>query len=216
MVRTLLDTPDAPAHDAFVEKKSEFIGDAAHVDTLDEALAFVETIREAHPKSRHVAYAAVCGGADGRLSERMSDDGEPSGTAGKPILDVIRANDLTDLVVAVTRYFGGILLGSGGLVRAYSTGAAMAVKSGRMADIVPCQRYRVRLTYPQLARFQQLLAAVGGRTESENYTDRVELVAVVPLDACAGPGGFETRVVETFNAAVTPEPLDIIHTIGAR
>ena len=83
---TLLNTPDDPAHDAMVEKKSEFIGDACHVDSLDEALAFVETIRERHPKSRHVAYAAICGGADGRLSERMSDDGEPSGTAGKPIL----------------------------------------------------------------------------------------------------------------------------------
>lgn len=104
---TLLNTPDDPAHDAMVEKKSEFIGDACHVDSLDEALAFVETIRERHPKSRHVAYAAICGGADGRLSERMSDDGEPSGTAGKPILDVLRANGLTDCVVAVTRYFGG-------------------------------------------------------------------------------------------------------------
>lgn len=83
-MQTILNTPDDPAHDSLVEKKSEFIGDAAHVDTLDEALAFVAAIREQHPKARHVAYAAVCGGADGRLSERMSDDGEPSGTAGKP------------------------------------------------------------------------------------------------------------------------------------
>ena len=82
-MQTILNTSDNPAHDSLVEKKSEFIGDAAHVDTLDEALAFVTSIREQHPKARHVAYAAVCGGADGRLSERMSDDGEPSGTAGK-------------------------------------------------------------------------------------------------------------------------------------
>jgi len=73
-MQTILNTPDDPAHDSLVEKKSEFIGDAAHVDTLDEALAFVAAIREQHPKARHVAYAAVCGGADGRLSERMSDD----------------------------------------------------------------------------------------------------------------------------------------------
>ena len=99
-----------------VEKKSEFIGDACHIDSLDEALAFVQTIRDQHPKARHVAYAAVCGGSDGRLAERMSDDGEPSGTAGKPILDVLRANEMTDCVVAVTRYLGGILLGSGGLI----------------------------------------------------------------------------------------------------
>ena len=128
-MQTILDSADRPAHDAFVEKKSEFIGDACHISSLDEALAFVQTIRDQHPKARHVAYAAVCGGSDGRLAERMSDDGEPSGTAGKPILDVLRANELTDCVIAVTRYFGGILLGSGGLIRAYSTGASIAVKA---------------------------------------------------------------------------------------
>lgn len=95
-MQTILNTSDNPAHDSLVEKKSEFIGDAAHVDTLDEALAFVTSIREQHPKARHVAYAAVCGGADGRLSERMSDDGEPSGTAGKPILDVLKQSGTTD------------------------------------------------------------------------------------------------------------------------
>ena len=137
-MQTILDSADQPAHDAFVEKKSEFIGDACHIDSLDEALAFVQTIRDQHPKARHVAYAAVCGGSDGRLAERMSDDGEPSGTAGKPILDVLRANEMTDCVVAVTRYFGGILLGSGGLIRAYSTGASIAVKAANKAKIVPC------------------------------------------------------------------------------
>ena len=134
-MQTILNTPDDPAHDSLVEKKSEFIGDAAHVDTLDEALAFVAAIREQHPKARHVAYAAVCGGADGRLSERMSDDGEPSGTAGKPILDVLKQSGTTDCVVAVTRYFGGILLGSGGLVRAYSSAASLAMKAARAARI---------------------------------------------------------------------------------
>ena len=135
-MQTILNTPDDPAHDSLVEKKSEFIGDAAHVDTLDEALAFVAAIREQHPKARHVAYAAVCGGADGRLSERMSDDGEPSGTAGKPILDVLKQSGTTDCVVAVTRYFGGILLGSGGLVRAYSSAASLAMKAARAARIM--------------------------------------------------------------------------------
>ena len=149
-MQTILDSADQPAHDAFVEKKSEFIGDACHIDSLDEALAFVQTIRDQHPKARHVAYAAVCGGSDGRLAERMSDDGEPSGTAGKPILDVLRANEMTDCVVAVTRYFGGILLGSGGLIRAYSTGASIAVKAANKAKIVPCCEYQVTLDYPQL------------------------------------------------------------------
>lgn len=207
-MRTILDPVSEPAHDAFVEKKSEFIGDAAHIDSLDEALAFVATIRDQHPKARHVAYAAVVGGSDGRVSERMSDDGEPSGTAGKPILDVLRANDLTDCVVAVTRYFGGILLGSGGLIRAYSTGASIAVKAAKGADIVPCRRYLVTLDYPQLARFQQLLASVDGVQSDETYAADVTLTATLPLDNTAV---FEERVRETFNATIAPEPIGTVN-----
>ncbi|MBT1163480.1 IMPACT family protein [Bifidobacterium felsineum] len=207
-MQTILNTPETPAHDALVEKKSEFIGDAAHVATLEEAIAFVNTIRERHPKARHVAYAAVCGGADGRLSERMSDDGEPSGTAGKPILDVLKQSGTTDCVVAVTRYFGGILLGSGGLVRAYSSAASLAMKAAQVARIMTAQRYRVRLEYPQLARFQQLLVQVGGRQEDENYTMNVELTAVVPLELT---DRFENHVREAFNAAVVPDPLDRVN-----
>lgn len=207
-MHTILDPVSEPSHDAFVEKKSEFIGDAAHIDSLDEALAFVATIRDQHPKARHVAYAAVVGGSDGRVSERMSDDGEPSGTAGKPILDVLRANDLTDCVVAVTRYFGGILLGSGGLIRAYSTGASIAVKAAKGADIVPCRRYLVTLDYPQLARFQQLLASVDGVQSDETYAADVTLTATLPLDNTAV---FEERVRETFNATIAPEPIDTVN-----
>ncbi|ETY70832.1 IMPACT family protein [Bifidobacterium moukalabense] len=203
-MQTILDSADRPAHDAFVEKKSEFIGDACHIDSLDDALAFVAMIRERHPKARHVAYAAVCGGSDGRLAERMSDDGEPSGTAGKPILDVLRANEMTDCVVAVTRYFGGILLGSGGLVRAYSTGASIAVKAASKARIVPCSEYRMVLDYPQLGSFQNLLASVEGEQADTQYTDRIEMRVIVPQERA---GAFESRVIEAFNAAVTPEPI---------
>lgn len=200
-MQTILDSADRPAHDAFVEKKSEFIGDACHISSLDEALAFVQTIRDQHPKARHVAYAAVCGGSDGRLAERMSDDGEPSGTAGKPILDVLRANEMTDCVVAVTRYFGGILLGSGGLIRAYSTGASIAVKAASKAEIVPCGEYQVTLDYPQLGSFQNLLSTVEGEQTDAQYTDRIALTVVVPQERA---NAFESRVVETFNATVVP------------
>ena len=150
-MQTILNTPDDPAHDSLVEKKSEFIGDAAHVDTLDEALA---------------------------------------------------------CVVAVTRYFGGILLGSGGLVRAYSSAASLAMKAARAARIMTAKRYRVRLEYPQLARFQQILAQLGGSQEDESYAVNVELTAVVPQDDCAR---FEERVREAFNAAVVPAPIDMVN-----
>lgn len=205
---TLLDSPDHPAHDAMVEKKSEFIGDACHVDSLEDAVAFVESIRERHPKSRHVAYAAICGGADGRLAERMSDDGEPSGTAGKPILDVLRANGLTDCVVAVTRYFGGILLGSGGLIRAYSTGASLAVRAAQRARIVPCRMYRVRLEYAQIGSFQRVMGAVDGEQRGQEFADCVTVEVSVPVERTQA---FEDRVRETFNAAVVPEAMGMIH-----
>ena len=186
-MQTILDSADRPAHDAFVEKKSEFIGDACHISSLDEALAFVQTIRDQHPKARHVAYAAVCGGSDGRLAERMSDDGEPSGTAGKPILDVLRANEMTDCVVAVTRYFAG---------------ASIAVKAASKAKIVPCGEYQVTLDYPQLGSFQNLLSTVEGEQTDAQYTDRIALTVVVPQEQA---NVFESRVVETFNATVVPQ-----------
>lgn len=201
-MQTILDSADWPAHDAFVEKKSEFIGDACHIESLDEAIAFVQTIRDQHPKARHVAYAAVCGGSDGRLTERMSDDGEPSGTAGKPILDVLRANGMTDCVVAVTRYFGGILLGSGGLIRAYSTGASIAVKAAAKAKIVPCGEYQVMLDYSQLGSFQNLLALMEGEQSDARYADRVVLTVMVPQEHASV---FESRIRETFNATVVPQ-----------
>ncbi len=200
-MQTILDSAENPAHDAFVEKKSEFIADACHIDSLDEAVAFVQKIRDMHPKARHVAYAAVCGGSDGRLSERMSDDGEPSGTAGKPILDVLRANEMTDCVIAVTRYFGGILLGSGGLIRAYATGASIGVKAATKAMIVPCAEYQLTLDYAQLGSFQNLLSQMDGEQADAQYTDCIVLSVVVPQERAQA---FESRVVETFNAAVEP------------
>lgn len=209
---TLLDTAKAPAHAVFVEKKSEFIGDACHIDSLEEAVAFVESIREQHPKARHVAYAAICGGDDGRLSERMSDDGEPSGTAGKPILDVIRANGLTDCVVTVTRYFGGILLGAGGLIRAYASGAAQAISVAHKADIVVCDRYGLTVDYSQLGALQQLLATVGAEQDSSEYTDRVSLEVVVPV---AQTEQFNTRLQDMFNATVQAQHLGTSHVVKA-
>ena len=112
------------ASDEFIEKRSRFIGYAKPVKTQDEAMDFINEIRSRHWDATHNVYAYVL--RDGQ-SRRYSDDGEPHGTAGKPILDVINGNGITDCAIVVTRYFGGTLLGTGGLVRAYSTSSKDAV-----------------------------------------------------------------------------------------
>ena len=111
------------AQDEFVERKSRFIGTATPVSTQEEAIAFIDEMRSKYWDATHNVYAYIL--RDG--TKRYSDDGEPQGTAGVPVLDVLQKEGLTDLCVVVTRYFGGILLGAGGLVRAYSHGAKIAV-----------------------------------------------------------------------------------------
>ncbi len=129
------------ATDSFTVDKSEFIGIIAPVKTNDEAVAFIESVKANHRKARHNCYAYVL--RDENIT-RYSDDGEPQGTAGPPILDVIAKNGLTDVCVVVTRYFGGILLGKGGLTRAYSQGAAIAVNAAKVMNM--CEGYEVTLT----------------------------------------------------------------------
>lgn len=204
---TLLNTADHPAQDSLADRKSEFIGNACHADTLAEALAFVDAVRDRHPKARHIAYAAICG-SQGSLTERMSDDGEPSGTAGKPILDVLRANGLTDCVVTVTRYFGGILLGSGGLTRAYSSAASLAVKAAQRARIVPCVRFRMTVQYPQLDTLNHLIAQAGGVQSNEQYTDVVTLDALIAQEH---GDAFVARVVEAFRGSVHADRIGVEH-----
>ncbi len=199
---TILDESSNPAHDSYVEKKSEFIGDACHVSSLDEALDFVASIREQHPRARHVAYVAIVGSHTSQLSERMSDDGEPSGTAGKPILNVLRSQNLTDCVVCVTRYFGGILLGSGGLVRAYSTGASLALSKARMAEVGPCTIFCNRITYSQHATMRQLIEKFNGNVTNEDFTDAVSITFSIPDNAV---DAFNDTVRQTFQAAIIPQ-----------
>ena len=113
--------------DEIVEKKSRFIGYAEPVASEEEALAFIEKIRKKHYDARHTCYAFAIGNENTLL--RFSDDGEPSGTAGKPILEVITGNQVVDICIVVTRYFGGTLLGTGGLVRAYTEAAKVALNA---------------------------------------------------------------------------------------
>lgn len=141
---------------SLTERKSEFIASVSPVHTEEEALAFVASVRKRYADARHNVYAYVL--REGNTS-RFSDDGEPHGTAGLPILDVLRGEGITDAAVVVTRYFGGILLGTGGLVRAYSQSARLALDAAGRAQIVPLTVFSLRVSYADLRRVESLLAA---------------------------------------------------------
>lgn len=134
------------ARDEFTVNKSRFIGHAAPFDTEEAALAFLQQIRQEYRDATHNCYAYIIGENAGIM--RFSDDGEPGGTAGMPILSVIKARGVTNVCVVATRYFGGILLGAGGLVRAYSHACALALDAAQVAVMETSQRWWIEVAYP--------------------------------------------------------------------
>lgn len=160
----------------FIEKKSEFIGYIRHTETEAEALAFLAEIRAMHRKATHNCYAYLL--RENNIS-RHSDDGEPSGTAGAPIYEVLRREGLTDVTCVVTRYFGGILLGTGGLTRAYTQGAKLAVDAAELRCMDTARRIRLTLAYPLYGKIGKILSEFDVRTESEEFAAEVVLTAAV-------------------------------------
>ena len=161
-----------------VEKKSRFIAEVFPVVSEDEVSAHIEKIKKEYWDARHHCWAYVIGQNPG--TERMSDDGEPAGTAGKPILEVIRGRGLTDVLVVVTRYFGGTLLGTGGLVRAYTQAALEGLSHAGILRKVPGIRLKIGTDYTGLGKIQYLLGQRGIKTLESRYTDAVELSVLVP------------------------------------
>ena len=147
-------TINGSAEASFIERKSEFIGYIKHVETNDEAVAFINEIRAKHRKATHNVYAYIL--RDGSTS-RYSDDGEPQGTAGVPVLDVLQKEGLTDVCCVVTRYFGGILLGGGGLVRAYSHSAKIAVDAAERLIMCMCCPIDVTVDYNLYGKINYVL-----------------------------------------------------------
>ena len=140
------------ASDEFIINKSRFIGHACPVETEEQALAFLEEQRRAFRDATHNCYAYTVGRNMGIM--RYSDDGEPGGTAGLPMMDVIKKRGVCNCCVVVTRYFGGILLGAGGLVRAYTRGAAAALDAARVVLMEPSAEYLCEVAYPLWDRVQ--------------------------------------------------------------
>ena len=154
----------------FEEKKSVFIGYACHVESEEEALAFVKEIKEKHKDATHNCYGYVMKGG---ILCRYSDDGEPQGTAGKPILDMLVKSGVDDVCVVVTRYFGGTLLGTGGLVHAYSLGAKMAVEAAGIVQFENYVVFKVTASYSDYQKISFELEKCDAIIDSTDYADNV-------------------------------------------
>ncbi len=157
-----------------VEKKSRFIGNAFPVSSEEEALERLSEIKKKYPDARHHVYAYVI---DENNIFRYTDDGEPSGTAGMPVLDTIRKSDIVDVLVVVTRYFGGTLLGTGGLVHAYSRAAGEALKMAEIVNRSLCSIVSVRCSYNISGKLQHMITNGGYILKDAVYDDAVTLYA---------------------------------------
>ncbi len=154
------------AQGEFVEKRSRFIGYCKPVKTEQEAIDFINEKRSQHWNATHNVYAYSL--REGNI-KRYTDDGEPSGTAGMPMLDVITKNEIYDVCIVVTRYFGGVLLGTGGLVRAYSQGAKVALEAGEVIMMQNCLMCTAKCTYNQYGKVSSLIMESGAVIDDTVY-----------------------------------------------
>ncbi len=161
-----------------IEKKSRFIASFRPVNTEEEAQAFIEEIRKKYWDASHNCYAWVLG--ENGEGKRCSDDGEPSQTAGKPMLDVLEGEEIVNICVVVTRYFGGTLLGTGGLVRAYSGAVKEGLKACTVLTLVPAKKLLIDTDYNGAGKIQYLLGQQKLAVLNSEYTDRVAFTALVP------------------------------------
>ena len=168
-------TVKSPAESSYIEKRSEFIGHISPAETNEDAINFINHIKENNRKARHnVAYIL----RDGNIS-RYSDDGEPQGTAGIPVLEVLRKNNLTDVCCVVTRYFGGILLGGGGLVRAYSHSTALAIEAAEVLKMYKCSELILSLSYDLYGKITYIFSDYEIKQINSDFSDGVKITARV-------------------------------------
>lgn len=163
-------TVSKEAHVEFEEKRSLFIGHAIHVESEEEALAFIKQLKKEYSDATHNCFAYHLKGG---IIARYSDDGEPQGTAGVPMLETIRKSGVDDVCVVVTRYFGGILLGAGGLVRAYSHSTAIAIEGAEVVTYQPYNTYSLRCGYSEYQRYSNILGNCGAVIDGTDFEAEV-------------------------------------------
>ena len=194
----------------YIDKKSRFIGQVQHAESVSEAMAFVESVRRKHADATHNVWAYVL--ADGQM--RWSDDGEPGGTSGQPTLNVFRSANVCDVVCVVTRYFGGILLGSGGLVRAYSKAASMALEAAGRARMAEWQSVAVECSYAHYERLRRLLEGEGAQDMSGDFAEFVTVTCLLPAGVPEQIGGRITDMtaggarMSVLGSVFRPQRLD--------
>lgn len=186
----------------FIEKKSEFIGYLCPVQTEEQAVAFIEEIRAMHRKATHNCYAYILRENN---AARHSDDGEPGGTAGVPIYEVLRKEGLTNVCCVVTRYFGGVLLGAGGLVRAYTKGAKDAVDAAQIKCMAEAVKLAVTVDYGLYGRLAQVFADFDARVEDERFADNVRIVLHIRAE---NSQKLTDKLVDVCNGAVSVEEIE--------
>lgn len=177
----VLYTPDSEVQTftgEIVEKKSRFIANVRKVESEEEAVAFIEEMKKRYYDARHNCSAFVIG-TRGELT-RCSDDGEPSGTAGRPMLEVLLGSEIRGIAAVVTRYFGGTLLGTGGLVRAYTQSLQEALKNCPTAMMKYGKRIQIDTDYNGIGKILYYMGQQGLVQESSEYTDKVRIVVLVP------------------------------------
>ena len=182
----------------FIEKKSRFIGSIAPVTSEEEAIAFVAEIKAKYKDANHNCYAYVL--RNGQLM-RFSDDGEPQGTAGKPILEVLLKEALTDVAVVVTRYFGGVLLGAGGLVRAYTQGAKCGIDSGEIIVMYESVRVELDIPYDFYGKVNYIIPDYGIVIENTAFEEGIRMILRIKKDMIEP---FTQQLKELSSGVVQP------------
>ena len=181
----------------FTEKRSRFLGHVRPVNSEEEARSFIAAVKKEYYDARHNCWCYLL--KDG--PERYSDDGEPQGTAGIPMLEVFRREGVTNLVCVVTRYFGGVLLGAGGLFRAYTKSAKDALDAAGRSVVRRWVRLEIPCSYAALERYKQEIAAFDGAVEGMDYGAAVSIRALLPEERSEA---FRARILDLSGGAVEP------------
>lgn len=186
------------------ERRSVFLGYASPVTTEEEALEFIAKIKKRHSDATHNVYAYILRGS----ISRFSDDGEPHGTAGLPVLEVLRKEDVTDAVIVVTRYFGGILLGAGGLVRAYSASAKLALDAAVVKECKPFVLFGITCGYGDYQKLGRLFELNGVKNAETEYGEGVCVTACCPEERY---DALCVAVRDVTGGKAMPERKDVVY-----